>query len=198
VQFITEQGDYDAMLSRMTAVMGLDRHLPQQVFRVLPVRWAFVPYGWMWSADTWQPVAALARYYGDSEVAVAADAPHSEWWAEGGYQHLGAAWISVNDSGEAYRTFAWQDDEHAISVTMPTHLTMVVSSGGFAMWADRGADIAVFALYDRPRRPAASAPFDFPAAFGLEDALELLKAGFRGPAEFAAATEEMRRNYGAR
>jgi hypothetical protein len=194
VEFISDQADYGIVLAQVNALVDLTRYLPEQVFRARAPRYIFADYDRLWDAEAWAPIADLAKYYGDSEILMIGNPPDAELWREDGYPHTGAARMSVSESGDAYRSLVWQNDVRPFDEAVLV-LTMTVASAGFAMWAERSGNVAIFALYDLPGRPAEQAPPGL-HPLTIEEAIGMLDLQFSATAMPVGFADQMRREYG--
>lgn len=174
MQFITDRGEYHALLARIEQIIDLRQRFPDQVFRSIPQRLVIVDYDLLWNAIAWQAYTEMAQYYGDSSVVMVGNPLDPDDWIADGFGHLGAARLSIDESGESFRRLVWGGDPFESLVDQ-----VVISSdaAGFAIWGERDPNVAVIGFYDRKNRPAREAPVLLPE-LTMDDTFAMLGLQF--------------------
>jgi hypothetical protein len=193
MQFIAEQAEYDAVLEVVSTLINVEGRLPDQVFRASPARIVITEFDLLWDAAAWSALGELARYYGDSQILMVGNPPDGHEWLRFGHGHMGAARMWVSEPASAYRGLVWQEVGHPFHPEAQL-LAMASPSRSFAMWGELHPNLAVFAFYDRPGRPAFRAPFLL-RQFTVAEASAIMATQYESspPTDLA---ERLRREYG--
>ena len=146
---IKDKHDFEEVYSLLSSVVHVDNELPEQVFKTVTSKYAFLDFGWTMSSSFWTILQSLIRASQDPYVllAVLDPSPTNYYFPEFGIYN----WfrIPIDSSPDDYWNILNLAPEESPADSVLVYSTTVVwlsPSKKWAIWGDRAYGICVLAV----------------------------------------------------